>query len=237
MVAKKLSNPVVAVVGADRRRRRRADPLPRAAQVSAVGAPAVCVGALGRQVARFPRQAAAGRGAHRQKLRRCADRPVLGRKLDDEEVREGGARRRHGHRRQLVRLPNGSDRAARRARDQSGKDRDAQRHHCEPELLGDHLDHAAVADPSKEPDQAADHLDVSGRVRRGRGRDGGAPRVDACVSRRQEVHAEGAAASVCVQRVQPQHEGRSARRCTTRKRRRSSTRLARSSAIQSWRSA
>ena len=78
-----------------------------------------------------------------------------------------------------------------------------------PELLGDHLDHAALARAPAEPHQADDHLDVPGRIRRRGCRDGGAARIDARLPRRPAVPAQGAAAPVRVQRIQPQHEDRS----------------------------
>ena len=60
-----------------------------------------------------------------------------------------------------------------------------------------------------EPHQAADPVDLSGGERRRRGGDGRARRLDPRPSERRGVRAEGAAASLRVQPVQPQHADRS----------------------------
>ena len=84
-----------------------------------------------------------------------------------------------------------------------------QGHHRQPQLRGDHRAGAAVADPPQEPHQARDHLDLPGRQRRRRGRHGGAGAIDPCPSQGPGFYAKGAAASLCLQPVQPQHHDRS----------------------------
>ena len=82
-------------------------------------------------------------------------------------------------------------------------------HHRQSELRGHHLDSAAVAHSSEKPHPAAAACDLPGRLgRRGR-RHGGAARGDPRASGGSRVPAPGAAASVRLQRVQPQHPGRS----------------------------
>ncbi len=116
------------------------------------------------------------RGAHRALLRRRRHRAVLGRRRHFQEVR---ADRREGRRRrgrQLLGLPHGSGRAAGDPRDQRRPHPGAQGHHRQSELRRDHRAGAAVADPPGQPDQARDHLDLSGGERRrcrGDGRAGG----------------------------------------------------------------
>ena len=197
--------------------------MPRAAQVSAEGAQAVRVGALGRQDDEVPRQ---GRCPCRSSRRPSFAGVDIGlfsagsgtsKKFAPAAVKAGTVDRR-----QLVGVPHGCRCAARRSRDQPRRDLHAQGHHREPELLGDHLDHAALARASQEPDQADDHLDVPGRVgRRAR------PRWKSCASRRAPISTAASSSTRCCRTRTRSTRSATTRRSipprrTTRKRRRSS---------------
>jgi aspartate-semialdehyde dehydrogenase len=66
-----------------------------------------------------------------------------------------------------------------------------------------------MADPPEQPHQARDHRDLSGGKRRRRGGDGGTGGIDPSQSQRPGLYAEGDAAPLCVQPVQPQYRRRS----------------------------
>ena len=72
--------------------------------------------------------------------------------------------------------------------------------------------HSSVAYPPEVPHPAHHHVHLPGRLGRRRRGHGRARRVDEGIPRRPSVHAEGAAASVRVQRVLAQHQGRSGNR-------------------------
>ena len=159
-----------------------------------------------REAAAVCRQVRDGDGAHREVVRRRASRAVLGRQRDVEEIRAD-----RGSKGAVVvdnssafRMDDGD--AARRAGDQSG----AMANH--PGIIANPNCAAIISITplwpihKVNPHQAPDHLDVPGGLGRGRGRDGRAARIHARLSRRPRVPAEGAAASVCVQSLQPQHE-------------------------------
>ena len=100
-------------------------------------------------------------------------------------------------------VPDGRGRAARHPRSEPARNRDPQRAHREPQLLGDHCDHAALAAPSGVPHPADRGVDVPSSLGRGRRGAGGACGVYASASRRTAVCPERAAPSLCVQPVQP----------------------------------
>ena len=87
----------------------------------------------------------------------------------------------------------------------------------QPELHGgDHGDGAVAAAPGVQA-EARDRLDLPGGLRRGPAGDGRARGLDPRLPHRREVRAESPAASLRVQRVQPQHDDR--RRTATTARR------------------
>ena len=99
-------------------------------------------------------------------------------------------------------------RAAGDPRDQRGQDQGSQGHHRQSELRRDYRVGAAVADPQGQPHQARDPVDLSGGQRRRCGRDGRAGGIDPRQPQRRGLSAQGAAAPLRLQPVQPQHGDR-----------------------------
>ncbi len=152
--------------------------MPGAAEFSTLRASLVCLRAFGGQDPALPGQTVAGSRADRGQFRWPQHRVVFSRRQHLQAVWPASGPRRRRGRRQLLCVPDGRGCAAGRAGDQPGSRAAAQGHHRESQLLHYHLDHAAVADSSPEPHQAADHLDLPGGLGRGSCGYGGAAGID-----------------------------------------------------------
>ena len=173
--------------------------------------------ALGRQDHRLPRQEIVIEELDRALLRGRRHRAVLGRRRHFQEVRadRGEGRRRRG--RQFLGLPHGPERAAGDPRDQRHRIRDHKGIIANPNCAAITALVPLWPIHQQQPHQARDHFDLSGGERRRCRGDGRAGGIDPRQPQRAGLSAQGDAAPLRLQPVQPQHRDRSRDRLQRRR--------------------